>query len=249
MNWKLSLVITVISVLLIASCSKPGSEATSESQPAVDTTPHTVNSGGSDPTIVDPDHYTTEFENDAVRIVRIEYGAGEQSVMHYHPDAVAVFLTDQLAQMTLSDGSTQELPATAGDALFTPGGEHLPKNILESPLELVLVELKQQESTAVESSGPSAIDVDPGHYTAEFENEAVRILRIVYGAGEESPMHYHPDNVAVFLTDHLVEMTLPDGSKEEISANAGDAIFVPAGQHSPKNISDSEWELVLIELK
>ena len=62
--------------------------------------------------------------------------------MHYHPDSVAVFLTDQVVQMAFPDGSSQEMPASTGDALFTPGGQHLPKNISDSALELVLVELK-----------------------------------------------------------------------------------------------------------
>ena len=62
-------------------------------------------------------------------------------------------------------------------------------------------------------------------------------------------MHHHPDSVAVFLTDHLVEMTLPDGTTEEISAKAGDAMFIPGGEHLPKNIFESAWEVVLIELK
>jgi quercetin dioxygenase-like cupin family protein len=257
MIWKPIQIIAVVSVLFIASCSKPGSDATSTPQPVDEATPAAMSSpgpvaaeeGGSDPTIVDADHYKTEFENDAVRIVRIAYGAGEESVMHYHPDSVAVFVTDQLVQMTMSDGSTEEFPAKAGDATFTPGGQHLPKNNSDSTLELVLVELKSRESAKVEPSGPHATDVDPDHYTPEFENDAVRIVRIAYGAGEESVMHYHPDSVAVFLTDHLVEMTMPDGSTEEISAKAGDAIFIPGGQHLPKNISDEAWEVVLIELK
>jgi uncharacterized RmlC-like cupin family protein len=44
-------------------------------------------------------------------------------------------------------------------------------------------------------------------------------------------------------------MKMPDGSTEEISAKAGDAMFIPGGEHLPRNISDSAWELVLIELK
>jgi len=248
-TWKLTQIIAIVSVLFVAACSKPESEATSEPQLAEEAAPATEMSGGSDPTIVDSDHYTTEFENDAVRIVRIAYGAGEESVMHYHPDSVAVFVTDQLVQMTMADGSTEEFPAKAGDAMFTPGGQHLPKNESDAPLELVLVELKPREATSAEPGGAHATDVDSDHYTAEFENESVCIVRIAYGAGEESVMHYHPDSVAVFLTDHLVEMTMPDGSTEEISAKAGDAIFIPGGQHLPKNISDSPWELVLIEIK
>lgn len=240
-------IIAVVSLVFLAACSKSEPEAVSE--PPADEVAAAEKAGGSDSTVVDPDHYTAEFENDAVRIVRIKYDAGEESVMHHHPDHVAVFLTDIMSQMMMPDGSTVEVSRSAGDVGFASAGEHLPKNISDSAQEIVLVELKPRESTLTESSGPHATVVDPEHYTAEFENEAVCIVRIAYGAGEESVMHYHPDSVAVFLTDHLVEMTMPDGSTDEISAKAGDAIFIPGGQHLPKNISDSAWELVLIELK
>ncbi len=241
MPWKIAQLIAAVLVLCLASCSKSEPEAVSE--------PIAAEAGGGDPTVIDSDHYSTEFENEAVRIVRIAYGAGEESVMHYHPDSVAVFVTDHLVQMTMPDGSTEEIAADIGDAIFLPGGQHLPKNISDSAWELVLIELKSRDSDPAESSGPDATAVDADHYTTEFENEAIRIVRIAYGAGEESVMHYHPDSVAVFVTDHLVQMTMPDGSTEEIAADIGDAIFLPGGQHLPKNISDSAWELVLIELR
>ena len=38
-----------------------------------------------DPAKVDPKHYRVEFENEHVRVVRINYGPHEKSVMHYHP--------------------------------------------------------------------------------------------------------------------------------------------------------------------
>lgn len=47
-----------------------------------------------DPVRVDSKHYKVEFENDRVRVVRISYAPGERSVMHSHPESVAVFLTD-----------------------------------------------------------------------------------------------------------------------------------------------------------
>ena len=255
---KLLILFTSASLaLFLAACSKPESESESEPQPAeVDSpaakasqVPDAGAAGGSDPTVLDPDHYTTEFENEAVRIVRIKYDAGEESVMHYHPDSVAVFVADIEGQMTLPDGSTEQFADSAGNAVFNPAGEHLPKNTSDSAWELVEIELKPREAAAGEPGGPSATDVDADHYTTEFENEAVRILRIAYGPGEESVMHYHPDSVAVFVTDHRVQMTMADGSTDEISASAGDAMFIQGGQHLPKNISDSAWELVLVELK
>ncbi|MBT8081721.1 MAG: hypothetical protein KJO56_04770 [Gammaproteobacteria bacterium] len=243
--------------LFLVACSKPESQAVSEPEPAdmkpaaaePIRAPDVGQAGGGDPTVVDPDHYTVEFENEAVRIVRIEYGPGEESVMHSHPDSVAVFLTDIEAQMTLPDGSTQQASIPAGVANFTPAGAHKPKNLADEAWQVVEIELKPRAPASAEPGGPDATVVDADHYTTEFENESVRILRIKYGPGEESTMHYHPDSVAVFLTDQVVQMTLPDGSTQEMPASAGDALFTPGGQHLPKNISDSTLELVLVELK
>lgn len=247
----------VFVTLGLTACSETETPAgtapqAADAEPAATVSPREQEAGsavGSDPTVVDPDHYTTEFENDAVRIVRIRYGPGEESVMHYHPDSVAVFLTDIELEMTMPDGSVQRDSAPAGVAVFNPAGAHAPKNVSDSPWEVVEIELKPGASGGVGSGGPDPTVVDADHYTAEFENDAVRIVRIAYGPGEESVMHYHPDAVAVFLTDHLVEMTMPDGLTEEISASAGDTMFLPGGQHLPKNVSDSAWELVLVELK
>lgn len=151
MSWKHTQVIAVVSVLFLSACSKSEPEAVSEPPPdeeaaaAAESAPEAVveKAASSDPTVADPDRYTAEFENDAVRIVRIRYGAGEESVMHHHPDSVAVFLTDHLVEMKMPDGSTEEISAKAGDAMFIPGGDHLPRNIFDSAWELVLIELKQ----------------------------------------------------------------------------------------------------------
>ena len=61
-----------------------------------------------DPVKVDSKHYKVEFENDQVRVLRIHYGPHEKSVMHAHPNAVAVFLADQRAKFTLPDGKSVE---------------------------------------------------------------------------------------------------------------------------------------------
>jgi hypothetical protein len=45
--------------------------------------------------------------------------------------------------MTMPDGKSQEMPAKAGSAAWTPAGSHLPQNIGDKRLELILVELKK----------------------------------------------------------------------------------------------------------
>ncbi len=95
-----------------------------------------------DPVQVDPKHYKVEFENDRVRVLRINYGPGEKSVMHGHPALVGVFLTDGHFRFTYPDGKTEEIEGKAGQALFFDTFAHLPENLSDRPFEAIAVELK-----------------------------------------------------------------------------------------------------------
>jgi quercetin dioxygenase-like cupin family protein len=95
-----------------------------------------------DPTTVDSKHYKVEFENDQVRAVRITYGPHEKSVMHYHPAGLEVFLTDQKVRFTFPDGTTEVVSGKAGSVAWLGAGKHLPENLNDEPLELILVEMK-----------------------------------------------------------------------------------------------------------
>src|SRR5207245_10656701 len=82
----------------------------------------TIPARAQDPVKVDPKHYKVEFENDQVRVLRIHYGVGEKSVMHNHPDSVAVFLVDQTAKFTYPDGKSEEAAAKAGQTMRSEEG-------------------------------------------------------------------------------------------------------------------------------
>ena len=100
-----------------------------------------------DPVKVDPKHYTVVSENNRVRILKIHYGPHEKSVMHSHPDSVAVFLSDAKGQFTFPDGKTQNFDTKAGQTMYTPAGIHLPENTGDTALDLILVELKGKAPT------------------------------------------------------------------------------------------------------
>ena len=95
-----------------------------------------------DPVKVDPKHYTVDFENDKVRVLRIKYGPGEKSAMHGHPAGVIVFVTDCDGKFTYPDGKTEPIQGKAGDVIWSDPTEHLPENSSNKPLEVLLVELK-----------------------------------------------------------------------------------------------------------
>ena len=92
---------------------------------------------------VDPKHYAVVSENDQVRILKVHYGPHEKSVMHSHPNSVAIFLNDSTALFITPDGKKDTMSFKAGQAQFTPAGTHLPENTGEKGMDLVLVELKK----------------------------------------------------------------------------------------------------------
>ncbi len=106
-----------------------------------------------DPTVVDSTHYTVEFENDEVRVVRIGYGPGEKSVMHEHPAGVVVILTDASRKFTNSDGTTEEFSNEAGEAFWAPATKHLPESTHNEPFEVILVEVKGETPSLYERLG------------------------------------------------------------------------------------------------
>jgi quercetin dioxygenase-like cupin family protein len=93
------------------------------------------------------------------------------------------------------------------------------------------------------------VEADPQHYTVEFENERVRVLRIRYGPGEKSVMHSHPASVTIFLTDIYARFTYPDGQTEEPRGQAGQVLWEAPVTHLPENLSDQPFEVLQIELR
>src|SRR5437867_1295708 len=104
-------------------------------------------------------------------------------------------------------------------------------------------------AVAVPVLAQDAVKVDPKHYKVEFENSSVRVLRIKYGPHEKSVMHSHPNSVAIFQTDGRVKFTYPNGKTEEREMKAGQVTWTPAGKHLPENLTDSDFEVILVELK
>ncbi len=83
-----------------------------------------------DATKVDSKHYTVVSENAQVRILKVHYGPHEKSVMHSHPAAVAVFLTDAKVRFTYPGRKNERLYRLRQAMRNILAAEiHLPENI------------------------------------------------------------------------------------------------------------------------
>ena len=104
-------------------------------------------------------------------------------------------------------------------------------------------------AVAVPALAQDAVKADPKHYKVEFENARVRVLRVHYGPKEKSVWHRHPAGVVIAVTDTHAKFNLPGGKSQESNLKAGETQATPAGRHLPENMSDSDFEVILVELK
>ena len=98
-----------------------------------------------DAVTADPAHYAVSFENELVRILRVNYGPGEKSVMHRHSASCVVFLTDQTFNFTLPDGTGGPVSVPAGSLGCGDANVHLPENIAAAA-EFIMIEFKNRET-------------------------------------------------------------------------------------------------------
>ena len=90
-----------------------------------------------------------------------------------------------------------------------------------------------------------AITADPRHYSVEFENDIVRVLRVRLGAGDSTPAHSHSAYCAVELTDS----SLKEGNGPTAESKAGQVFCGDATSHAPKNVGNALAESIVVEFK
>jgi len=92
---------------------------------------------------------------------------------------------------------------------------------------------------------PDAVSADPKHYTVEFENDIVRVLRVRLGAGDSTPRHSHSAYCAIEITDS----SLKEGDGPTSESKAGQVFCGDATSHGPRNIGKALAESVVVEFK
>ncbi|MDE3168121.1 MAG: hypothetical protein KGN36_20130 [Acidobacteriota bacterium] len=90
--------------------------------------------------------------------------------------------------------------------------------------------------------------LDTRHVRVDEENDRVRVLRIVLGAGESLPMHDARNGVLVCLTACRLSVVNPVGYTFEITLGAGRTQWMEAKRHRILNTGEAA-EMLYIEAK
>ena len=95
-----------------------------------------------------------------------------------------------------------------------------------------------------------AVEAGPNNYKVILDNDRVRVLEYRGSNGDKTPMHSHPAQVAIGITDMKAIFTFPDGQTQPIELKAGEAMYIAEPMsHAVEVTGEGEAHALLIELK
>jgi quercetin dioxygenase-like cupin family protein len=200
-----------------------------------------------DPVKVDSQHYKVVFENTSVRVLRIDYAPGSKSVMHQHPDAISIALTDSKVRFNMADGKPQESSMANESAMYTPAGTHLPENIGTGRVDVVLVEFKTTKP------GTATLPPTRDNLTMKVLAEGPRAVayRVTASPNFAEPAGSKHDYDQVVIALSPAEMALSiNGKPAKTKWARGDAQFIGRGMpHESKNAGGTPTDFVIVAIK
>lgn len=201
-----------------------------------------------DPVKVAGGQYRLIAENEDVRLLAVDVAPGAKTVMHSHPDLMAVMLQPGVTKWTMPDGKTvQSAPDTKrGTVIAMDAQTHISENAGKTTLRAVLIEFKKPAPAASAarkaSSEPSCkVISESPHATAQLCRGA---------AGSMVAKHTHlAGHVYVALTDLSAEITDDAGKMHAMNLKKDEAVIAPPETHSGKNTGKAAYQLIVVDLK
>lgn len=85
-------------------------------------------------------------------------------------------------------------------------------------------------------------------HQAIFENDKIRVLKVIMPPGHKTLAHWHPKNMGYVVTAGKLRFTLPTGEIRDADLAKGQ-VTSGEGSHSVQNIGDTEVEVLQVEFK
>jgi quercetin dioxygenase-like cupin family protein len=180
-----------------------------------------------------------KIDSPQARVLVVTEQPHHPSALHEHPlNRVMIYLGDGQLKRTTPDGKAQKSEYKAGQVVWSPAeGPHISENITDHPFQIVEIEVKNKPQAQTAMSAIDPLKADPKHYSLEFENDQVRVLRVRFGPHEKGVLHEHKLNhIVVYLTD-------------QAKGKAGEVRLDEAMTHTEENPLDHAVERIAIDLK
>jgi quercetin dioxygenase-like cupin family protein len=180
-----------------------------------------------------------KIDSPQARVLVVTVEPHHRSALHEHPmNRVMIYLGDGQLIRTNAAGVAEKIDFKTGDVKWSPAeGKHTSEYLADHPFKIVEVELKTRREGSITFPSNDPAKVDPKHYSVEFENNQVRVLRVRFGAHEKGVLHQHKlIHLVVYLND-------------QARGKAGEVRLDEPTTHTEENPLDHMAERIAIDFK
>lgn len=95
-----------------------------------------------DPLKVAPDMYHLLFENNEIRVMKVDFKPGQKIAKHSHPDHHVIVSKPGTLRIWKEDGSSSDVALKKDEVLWIPAETHWAENIGKTEIQLLVNERK-----------------------------------------------------------------------------------------------------------
>lgn len=202
----------------------------------------------------EPSHHLA-FENDAVRVFKVEVAPHASTLMHRHRhDYLFVTIGDAHVSNEPDGKPAVDLKLADGETRFSPGNfAHVARNLADTPFRNVTIEILQDEklrtapSVWKEESGERTFE--GGHSKILFVKDGVRAVEMTLDAGAAIPSHHHDHpHLLVAVSDFELRADVEGKGTSTVKYKAGDAKWIDGDEtHAVTNLGTSAARFVAVD--
>lgn len=89
----------------------------------------------------------------------------------------------------------------------------------------------------------------PEMYSLLYENDQVRVMKVVFAPGQKIAEHSHPNHFVVVELPGKLKISKPDGTSSELDLKKDQVLWIPAETHWAQNVGTTPVELIVNEMK
>ena len=115
---------------------------------------------------------------------------------------------------------------------------------------LALLSAGTLTAQAADKVYPGPQEGAPNIYHQIFDNDKIRVSEITFKPGDKAAMHTHPYSHAVYVIEPgTLTLSYPDGTSKEVSAKAGDVLWMGPETHEAVNTGTTVLRATVTEIK
>lgn len=206
--------------------------------------------------ITNEPHHHLAFENEQVRVFKVEVAAHDATLMHRHRhDYLFISLGSADVSNEVEGKSPAQLQLQDGQTGFLPGNfAHIARNLAASPFRNVTIELLQDQKAG--TALPHKWDEERGLHVLHggtqeilFVKDGARVSEIELQPGGMIPSHHHQgSHLVVALSDLDLRSDIEGRAPTASQLKSGEVKWVPGGYtHTLTNISKQPAKFVTVE--